>query len=218
MLRFKHIIWDFDGTLFDTYPHIAFVIKEIINENYNIDLNVQQIQSWCKISLNYCFEKVATVFTLEKTKLQELFNVNYVRNIESQQPPFPGAIEMVQFIYKNGGKNYIITHRGPLSLNRLLEYNNIQDYFKKIITQKDGFPNKPDPTSFLYLTNYYEIPKEEVIAIGDRDIDIQTASKIGIKACYFNPEGKNNGLADYNIKNLLELRGIIFNDLKEKSL
>lgn len=209
MLRFKHVIWDFDGTLFNTYPHIAFVIKEIVFERYKIDIRLGQIQIWCEISLNDCFEKIATNFKIDKIQLKELFNTNYMTDIESQQFPFSGAIEMVHFIYKNGGNNYIITHRGPLSLYRLLEYNNIKNYFKKIITHEEGFPNKPDPTSFLYLIDHYEIPKEEVIAIGDRHIDIQTAHRLNIKSCYFNPEGKINDIADYNIKNLSELKKIL---------
>jgi HAD superfamily hydrolase (TIGR01549 family) len=213
MLRFKHVIWDFDGTLFDTYPHIALVIKEILIESYNIDIDVNQIKAWCEISLNYCFEKLATDFKIDKLNLQELFSSHYVADIESRQPPFPGAVEMVQFVYNNEGNNYIITHRGPISLHKLLEYNEIKKYFKKIITNEDGFPNKPDPTSFLYLINFFEIPKKEVIAIGDRAIDIQTASKIGIKACYFKLDGTTNDLADYNIKSLLELRNILAKDL-----
>ena len=63
------------------------------------------------------------------------------------------------------------------------------------------------------MINFFEIPKKEVIAIGDRAIDIQTASKIGIKACYFKLDGTTNDLADYNIKSLLELRNILAKDL-----
>ncbi|HWT26865.1 MAG TPA: HAD hydrolase-like protein [Mobilitalea sp.] len=29
---YKHIIWDFDGTLFDTYPAMGSVFKEMLKE------------------------------------------------------------------------------------------------------------------------------------------------------------------------------------------
>jgi beta-phosphoglucomutase-like phosphatase (HAD superfamily) len=104
MLRFKHIIWDFDGTLFDTYPYISSVIKEIIFDKYHIDIKLNQIRTWCEINLSFCFEKIATDFKIDKNELQELFNHNYLINIESQQQPFSGAIEMVKYIHKNGVK------------------------------------------------------------------------------------------------------------------
>lgn len=78
--------------------------------------------------------------------------------------------------------------------------------FDDIITNEDKLPKKPDPTSFLYLIGKYKIPRVNILSIGDRDIDIQTARKINIKSCYFNPNGKINHNADLNIKNLFELK------------
>jgi HAD superfamily hydrolase (TIGR01549 family) len=209
MLRFNHVIWDFDGTLFNTYPHIASVINEIIQKDFHCDTNVKQIQNWCEESLNYCFDKIATCYNVNKMKLQDSFNHTSSINIEFHQVPFSGAIEMIQFVRDYGGKNYIITHRGPITLNRLLEYNKMTSYFERIITHEDGFPNKPDPASFLFLMGEYKMSKEDVIAIGDRDIDIHVARNSSIKSCYFNPEGKTHELADYNIKNLLDLKTIL---------
>ena len=31
-MRYRHIIWDFDGTLFDTYPVMARAFTETMNE------------------------------------------------------------------------------------------------------------------------------------------------------------------------------------------
>ncbi|MFW9948242.1 MAG: HAD hydrolase-like protein, partial [Candidatus Odinarchaeota archaeon] len=68
---------------------------------------------------------------------------------------------------------------------------------------------KPDPASFLSLINEFQMLKENVIAVGDREIDIQTAFAINIKSCYFNPKGKTYELADFNIRNLIELKEIL---------
>ena len=208
-IDFKYIIWDFDGTLFNTYPHIASIITEIMKNHYNIDLNMNQVQEWCETSLKFCFNKIISDYNVNKLEFQDLFSKKYRVNIESQQPPFPGAKEILAYIQKNGGKNFIVTHRGSVTLFKLLRYCNMEDLFEKVITNEDGFQNKPDPASFLYLISEFQIPKDKVIAIGDRKIDIQTAHAISIKSCYFNPNGKSYGLADFNIRNLIELKEIL---------
>ncbi|MFW9829393.1 MAG: HAD family hydrolase [Candidatus Thorarchaeota archaeon] len=208
-LSFMYIIWDFDGTLFNTYPYIVSVINTILKDNYDLNLDRNQIQDWCKISLRFLFKKLESDFKVNKSEFQNLFSKQYVVNLETQQQPYPGVEEVLQLFHREGGKNFIVTHRGSKSLFRLLDYYKIETLFEKVITNEDRFPNKPDPASFLYLISENKIPRDEVLAVGDRAIDVQTANAIKIKSCYFNPEGKRDELADFNIKHLLELKGIL---------
>ncbi|MFX0139296.1 MAG: HAD-IA family hydrolase [Candidatus Hodarchaeota archaeon] len=209
MRDFKYIIWDFDGTLFDSYPHIASVIVEIMKNNYNTGLNLKEVQEWCELSLAFCFNKITSEFKISLSEFELLFKNKYEESTESQESPFPRAEEILKYIQENGGKNYIITHRRKKTLSKLLCYYGMEEYFDAKITTEDGFPNKPDPTSFLYIINQNKMTLEKVLAIGDRDIDIQAARSINVKSCYFNPRGKTHGLADYNIKNLIDLKKIL---------
>ena len=207
--NFNYIIWDFDGTLFDTYPHIASVIAKIMMDNYKIDLNLKEVQEWCEIGLISCFTKITSDFNISLSEFQELFNKEYWVDVELHQTPFPKAEEILQYIQEHGHKNFIITHRGIKSLSKLLRYYDMEEFFEKIITNEDRFPNKPDPAAFLYLIKNYNLPKKKIIAIGDRKIDIQAARASNISSCYFNPEGKTQELADFNITNLIELKKIL---------
>ena len=205
----EYVIWDFDGTLFDTYPLIASTILEIMKTTYNIELNKTKVKDWCQISLDFCFNELSSNYKINKEELKNLFSQKYAIQEDSKQPPFSGTEEILKYIKNNGGKNFIISHRGTKSLNRLLRYYKMESLFDEIITGDHNFPNKPDPTSFLFLINKHDIPLDQIISIGDRDIDIQAAKSINIKSCYFNPDGKINQLADINIKNLIELKEIL---------
>lgn len=44
---FKHVIWDFDGTLFDTYPVMAKIFKDLL-EKENIEEPIDEIVKKCK--------------------------------------------------------------------------------------------------------------------------------------------------------------------------
>ena len=206
MKNIEYLIWDFDGTLFNTYPAIALSIVNLIKKNYNKDLNFNNVKELCQNSLYSCFNQISKELNIDREKLQQEFAREYSNTKESEEPPFSGATEILKFIRNKGGKNFIVTHRGKKNLYKLLKYYKMRHLFDDIITNEDKFPKKPDPTSFLYLIEKYKIPRVNILSIGDRDIDIQTARKINIKSCYFNPNGKINHFADLNIRSFFELK------------
>jgi len=77
MLKFSYFIWDFDGTLFNTYLHIVSVITNISKNNYNIDLEPEVALEWCRIGLKYCFSKIASDFNINLSDFQDLFSNEY---------------------------------------------------------------------------------------------------------------------------------------------
>ena len=48
---YRHIIWDFDGTPFDTYPEMANVFKELL-EREGISEPFDEIMKHMKISMS----------------------------------------------------------------------------------------------------------------------------------------------------------------------
>ena len=54
-----------------------------------------------------------------------------------------------------------------------------------IISHDDGFPRKPDPSAFLTLIERHHLPRDESLAVGDRDIDILAAHAAGLSAAQF---------------------------------
>lgn len=137
---------------------------------------------------------------MDQSEFENLFSLEYMKNINTHQIPFPNAEEILLYIQAEGGMNFIVTHRGNKSLSQLLEYYEMAKYFDEKLTYEDYFPKKPDPASFLHIISKYELSKDHILAIGDRDLDIQAAINANIKFCYFNPEGKLHRLADLYIK------------------
>jgi len=206
----KYLIWDFDGTLFDTYPGIAKTFIKVINEQYGKDYSYGKVLSWCKKSLGTCGSNLANELDINKDELMRNFSQEYREyGAPIEEPPFCGAREICKKIIKNNGMNLLVTHRSCVTLNKLLIKYKMHKYFIELITGNDKYPKKPDPSSFIYLITKYNLRKDHVLAIGDRDIDIQTARNAGIKSCYFSPEGKTYPDTDLYIRNLSDLENIL---------
>lgn len=194
----KYIIWDFDGSLFDTYPSQIDVLIEIMQEDYSLKLSPEYIQHLTQVCLKYTFKTIADKYDIEKEELMDKFEIKCSRISPEEQKPMLYAREVCKKIIKVGGKNFINTHRDRESLEELISYFEMSDYFSEIVTRESGFPRKPDPGSFKYIKDKYDLDISETLAVGDRRLDIEGARKAGLKTFYL---GNDNGIiiiSDYH--------------------
>ncbi len=177
----QHLIWDVDGTLFDTYPAIARAFQAALT-----DLGVAAPLDWilglAQVTLDHCLATLATTYALPSDDLEERFDQHYRTVTPEDQPPFPGVKEVCEYIRAGGGLNLIVTHRGRAGLDRLLAAHRLTDYFADSTSNDDGYPRKPDPAAFVALIEKHQLPRDTTLGLGDRDIDILAAQAAGIRA------------------------------------
>ncbi|MCR8849355.1 HAD-IA family hydrolase [Rossellomorea sp. SC111] len=203
---YKHIIWDFDGTLFDTYPVMAGSFKETLEIN-GIDEPLEDIMKKMKVSVTYALNHYG-----EKYGIGDEFITAYnTRRKEVEfdlSKPFEGIAEICKFIHETGRKNYLYTHRGESAITMLENYG-LKDYFTDFITSEHGFERKPSPNAIQHLIRTHNIEHSEAIMIGDRDLDLESGKNAGISSCYFTDERVENPHADYVVTSAEELYKII---------
>ncbi|GHV42010.1 phosphoglycolate phosphatase [Clostridia bacterium] len=184
-MRYKHVIWDFDGTLFDTYPIMAGAFCDALRE-IGIDEPTDNIFSLMKISIGSAIEHYR-----EKYKIGGAFLEKYERDrleVEKRKvQPFDGILELCRNISESGGKNYLYTHRGESSFY-FLEKFGLDKYFTDFVTKTDNFPRKPSPDAILYLAEKHGMLSDDAIMIGDRDVDILAAKNAGVDGRLVAPE------------------------------
>ena len=200
---FRNIIWDVDGTLFDTYPGITRAIKAALND-LGKDAPLEWISQLAKQSLNQCADVLTAKFQLESDAFEQALEKHFNLITIEESPPFAGVLELCQYICSIGGKNVIITHRGRKGTLELLEGNKLAGYFAGVITRDDGYPRKPDPAAFLVALERYKLNRDETLTIGDREIDIQAGQAAGLFSCFYGAGVETVG-ADLVISSFEEL-------------
>ncbi len=143
----KNIIWDVDGTLFDTYPAIAGAFQEALR-TLGKDAGLEKILALAKQSLSHCCSTLAAEYQLKEEDLGGAFDSSYEKVTYADQPPFPGGRAVCEHILSAGGKNVIVTHRGLAGTTGLLEAHAMTALFAGWITHEDGHPRKPDPSAY----------------------------------------------------------------------
>lgn len=197
----KNFIWDFDGTLYDTYPVMLRALMKTMAE-YDVllpekivyrkikETSIRQLISELPVPKN---EFDATYHRYEKVSLTASF-------------PFAETAAVLAALKTIGGQHFILTHRTVASTWELLKRDGLEKNIEAIIGSDSGFPRKPDPTSLLHLMADYQLEPQETVMVGDRPLDIKAGQNAGIKTIFYNLDGFVSSVApSFEIKELREI-------------
>jgi len=180
----RNIIWDFDGTLFDTYPAIIHAFRRALDD-YGVQIPQELIVRHARMSLTLYGDELAKQYDLDPEEVQQRYLGYYASYPLGDQKPFPGVRQVCEYICSKGGTNVIVTHRNAASARRLLKAYDMETYFADLITTEGGYPLKPDPAMFEEVIRLYDLKLRETLAVGDRDLDIQSGYAAGVHTCLF---------------------------------
>lgn len=199
----RYLLWDLDGTLFDTYPAITYAISKSLNElGGAMALNV--IDGLARQSIGQCLETLAARFKLDLNLLSARYTENYRELSPANQAPFPGARETCAFVHQNSGRNLIITHRELDPCHILLEAHKMSALFDDIFSTEQGYARKPAPDMILTAIAKYGLNPAETLMVGDRALDIQAGQAAGVATCLFGTAHLSVA-ADFHVSHLSEI-------------
>ena len=201
----ENIIWDFDGTLIDTYPLMIKAFKIALEEK-NISANESEIKKLLKISSEHAIsyykmdDSFKTMWKDEEKKVKKKIS-----------KPFDGVIDVLKYIISKGGKNYIVTHR-DITTYDFLKYYNMENYFEDILTIEEAEFRKPNDNMFKKLILRNNIDVEITLSVGDRILDMIPSKNVGLLTCYYNNENREiDFLPEYTIYDYSQLLKILKN-------
>jgi phosphoglycolate phosphatase-like HAD superfamily hydrolase len=189
-----NILWDFDGTLFNTYPSLVEGFIHLSGR----DLDHAEVLKWLKKDSKTAFKHYGIDET-ERAEYQRLHN-EYAK---TSSVPFDHLEEVLSRV----DSNVIVTHRDKESTIYLLEKFNLRKYFKDIVAvEEQGFTRKPDSSSYEFVLKNHRID----LAVGDRDLDLIPARKLKIKTVAF----QNKDIeADLHIESYADFGSMVLDHL-----
>ncbi|MBS4179488.1 HAD hydrolase-like protein [Lederbergia citrea] len=167
------LLWDLDGTIFDTYPAILESFCAVHEEAHGRSVDKVEALRWLKKTSKEAFK----YFGISEDYRERFKELDHAR-AEAGSPPFEG----IKTILAAADVNVIVTHRTKLSTKELLSKWGLLQYFDEIVSpDDDGYPRKPDVGAYRYLHDKYNLDW----AIGDRALDLIPAKAVGMKTCAF---------------------------------
>ena len=186
MQHIRHFIWDFDGTLFDSYPIIIGNLRSALQE-LGHDCDPIEAMQLMLHNIDYAHTFYANKFGIDK----ELLIATYTGYHQKVNPlllakPMADIQKVLSRICETGRKNYIFTHRKCSTTAQYLEKYDLARYFEEIVGPESAcFAYKPAPDALLYLMDKYGMTPEDAVMVGDRDCDLGSARNAGIKTAHY---------------------------------
>lgn len=187
MSKIRHLFWDFDGTLYDTYPQLVRAFSRGLDSLGLGDLlDGESLLKLLKGSVyrgaQWCAEKSgADVDDIMK-------GYRYYHDFENIFPAYEGMEKCLRRLHEAGFHHYLYTHRNHTAVDQL-ERDGLWELFEDAVLRTDGFPDKPAPDALLALMERNGLKPEECAMVGDRDIDIDAGHNAGMSGVMFDPDG-----------------------------
>lgn len=201
-----NLIWDFDGTLYDTYPGMTRLLLEAL-ACFGVREDEAVACALIKGTLYGGVGELARRHGLDGDALLAAFQA--LRRAKEQMPPMPGLAECLRDTARMGCRHFLFTHRDGGALRQLATDGQL-GLFSEAVTRECGFADKPAPDAVLYLMRKHGFAASDALMVGDRDIDILSGRAAGVRGVLLDPGGFYPGLcAEYRIQALSEVAGVV---------
>ena len=206
MRKYDHFIFDFDGTLSDSYPSF-FKAARFVADKYGISVSDEEIINCLK------WESVVKFFSNPefdacRDQAKQDFNAFKAELLRSEAAPIEGAEELLKAICQAGGKCYIYSHSGNIVIENCKKWG-LDVYLTDYMLNSPNFPRKPAPDALLALVERHGLDISRCVMIGDRDIDVLAGKNAGMDGILLAAEGHYEDLAvAHRVDNLMEIADI----------
>lgn len=210
-MKYKNIIFDFDGTLADTGELTVETMQRTIGA-----LNLpEKSDEVCRSMIGYRLEEIPSNLWPELSDLSERFASTFREIFKSTKDLFavrlyshvPGTLTELR---RNGIAMAVASSRSKVSLQEYLLKLRIDKYFQMVVGGGDVKNGKPAPDSVNLILAKQGWDKGETLVVGDMNVDILMGKAAGTATCGVNyGNGSISELkgacADYIISDFSEL-------------
>lgn len=226
-MRYKWLLFDLDGTLFDYDKAEAAALEKAFEQaGHRFQPGYAQVYRRINERIWQEFEQGRISQARLRSKRFELlfdaidvhsdpvtFSTTYLKNLARGWYLVPDAKETVESLY--GKVGLLIITNGLKEVQRpRLASSAIGHYFSGVVISEEAGAAKPDRRIFdIAFSKMNDPEKKEVLIVGDGlTSDIKGGNDYGIDTCWFNPAQRPHSLDiefTYEIGRLKELADIV---------
>ncbi len=179
----KVLIFDFDGTLFDTREDIADAVNHARKFFSLSSLSLQTVTAMVGDGVTVLAERAFADTAVDPLDAKNRILEFYATKPAEKAVPYPGVLENLACVQ---GIRTIVSNKPKHLIKAILDEFSIADLFDFVAGGETFKKKKPDPMAVHHLLQRYEVLREAVFVIGDHSPDIEMAKRAGVTSIYCN--------------------------------
>lgn len=179
-MQINGIIFDLDGTLLDTINDIAFCTNSVLKKHGFQIYAVKKYNDFVGKGLDWLFEKAlkSENLVVDKSLIDEMsdeFEKLYQQNWHRKTLPYPEIESILNSLKNKNIKLAILSNKPDKFTKIMVDYFFPNTIFSAVKGASEEFPLKPDPTTTNQIIEEMNLSPNEILFVGDSDVDILTA-------------------------------------------
>ena len=216
-LEKKLIIFDADGTIWDSEKDVFLAFNHTLKNNGNKEITKEEFQRLAGLDLEEMFRRVLS-------KGEETLANEYVKKYRKyyideghyadETTLFENVKEILENLKKQGFHMAIASGKPKRILDKMVECFHLNEFEFVLGTGESCFKPKPDPEALNYIMNELNVSKKDAVMVGDTKADIMAGKNAGIDTIavtygYENLEILEKSNPTYLIDNFKNLEEIV---------
>jgi len=182
-MQFKVILFDLDGTLLDTLEDLGNSVNRVLAEKkfptHDLDLYRYFVGDGALMLITRALPKQMRNNDTIQACVDE-FKKDYSQNWKVKTRLYDGISEMLDEVVSRNLKLAVLSNKPhkftKQSVNKFLS----NWRFEIVFGQRDAVPRKPSPEGALVIAEHLNTKPENILYLGDSDVDMQTAVAAGM--------------------------------------
>ena len=175
---YKACIFDLDGTLTDTLDSLWYSVNETLKQLGAKMISREQCRGFVGDGARCLVERALRAtgdVELERIEdAMQIFGRVFSEKCTYHVAPYEGILSLLEELKSRGLAIAVFTNKPHQQAVDVVESIFGRGMFDEIRGQREGFPKKPDPAGLFEITKDLGIKKDEVIYVGDSEVDVQT--------------------------------------------
>lgn len=203
-MKYKLIIFDWDGTLMDSIDKIVLCMQQAAKQQQQVVASKQSVKGIIGLSLLKAVQQLYPFLGLsEQQALVEAYRQQYNLNQHIETPLYPDIKKLLVNLKSQGYTLAVATGKGRNGLNKMLEKSATSKLFSATICADEAH-SKPDPLMLNLLLEKLGIEASQALMIGDSSYDLEMAKNTGMDSL-----GVSYGVHDANQLSLYDPVAIV---------
>ena len=177
----KMLIFDMDGTILYTLEDLMNSTNYALLEYGYPVRTLDEVRQFVGNGIHKLVERAVPEGT-PKDRIEDVFETlekHYKIHCMDITKPYDGIIDLLKKLREKGFQTAVVSNKVDFAVQDLVD-----DFFRGLfdiaIGEREGVRKKPAPDSVYEVMKAFHLAKEDVVYIGDSDVDFETAKNAGV--------------------------------------
>lgn len=182
---FEAVIFDLDGTILNTLDDLADSSNHVLARQGFPTHPTERYKTFVGNGIPKLIQRILPADASDEVFEHTLaeFGKYYDMHKNDKTAPYQGIPEMLSELKSHGLKLCVLSNKQHDLSVQIVKHHFGEDTFDLIRGKMEQFPAKPDPASCNDVISILNIPKSNILYVGDSNVDMQTGHNAGLTKC-----------------------------------